>query len=94
MLSIRKNLLALLAATLSAIPAIARTTETAHTLLPAPQHIEFHGGDVRISAARLMMAADSAQWADTLTALGVRIDPRARFLITGKIVDSIPRRHQ
>ncbi|WP_290082061.1 family 20 glycosylhydrolase [Paramuribaculum intestinale] len=90
MLSIRKNLLALLAATLSAIPAIARTTETAHTLLPAPQHIEFHGGDVRISAARLMMAADSAQWADTLTALGVRIDPRARFLITGKIVDSIP----
>ena len=45
MLSIRKNLLALLAATLSAIPAIARTTETAHTLLPAPQHIEFHGGD-------------------------------------------------
>ncbi|MDE6524435.1 MAG: beta-N-acetylhexosaminidase, partial [Paramuribaculum sp.] len=88
--SIRHTLLALLAATLSAIPAIARTAEISHTLLPAPQHIEFHGGDVRISAARLQMAADSAQWADTLTALGVRIDPRARFLITGEIVDSIP----
>ena len=62
MLSIRNILLAMLATAISAMPIIARTAETSHTLLPAPQHIEFHGGDVRISVARLMMAADSAQW--------------------------------
>ncbi|MDE5920178.1 MAG: family 20 glycosylhydrolase, partial [Paramuribaculum sp.] len=87
---IKKALLPLLAAVISATPVIAGRRDTPHTLLPEPQSIEFRGGDIRITAARLQMAADSAQWADTLSALGVRIDPRSRYVITGEIVDSIP----
>lgn len=87
---LRKAIFPLIAAAVSSISVLAGRPDTGHTLLPEPQSVEFRGGDVSISKARLQMAADSAQWADSLVALGVRIDPQARYVISGSIVDSIP----
>ena len=72
-----------------AATATARPSLADYALLPVPQEIEFHNGETRFSTARLEMPAWAEQWSACLTQLGAKVDPQARFLIKGEIVDSI-----
>lgn len=72
-----------------AATAAARPSLADFALLPVPQEIEFRNGETKFSATRLEMPAWARQWTDCLAQLGAKVDPQARFLIKGEIVDSI-----